>query len=252
MPFAAASHVRATRLGLAALAFASLAAGACSSDTAPAAPREVDGADVSVGNGSAHTYVLEGGGGVSSVGIALTPSALDGLPTSDAEWSLPLPSGVSVPPWDHATLNWNVQGHPPAVYQEPHFDFHFYDVDAATQAAIAGGPDTVTVPAANVPRDYQSGVMAVPDMGVHWVDTLAAEFRGQPFDHTLIYGFYRGGMVFIEPMVTRAFLESRPNVEAAVKQPAAFARSGRYPTAYSVRTEAGGGLRVALDSLRAD
>jgi len=235
----------------AALALTLLAA-ACSSDTAPSsAAREIDGPDVAVGQGTAHTFVLEGGDGVSSVGVALAPSALDGLPTTDAEWALPLPSGVSVPPWDHATLDWNAQGHPPAVYQTPHFDFHFYAIDAATQASIQGGPDTVTVPAANVPQDYASGVMAVPDMGVHWVDTLAAEFRGEPFDHTLIYGFYRGSMVFVEPMVTRSFLAGRPDVTAPVKQPAAFARSGRYPTWYSVRTGTDGELRVALDSLRA-
>lgn len=250
MPFAVAPAAISVRRLAIVLALTTLAA-ACSSDTAPPATRELDGPAVTVGNGSAHTFVLEESDGASSIGIALTASALDGLPTTDTEWKLPLPSGVTAPPWDHATLDWNAQGHPPAVYETPHFDFHFYAIDATAQAAIQGGPDTVTVPAANVPQDYASGVMAVPDMGVHWVDTLSAEFQGQPFDHTLIYGFYRGSMVFIEPMVTRAFLASRPDVSSPVKQPAAFARSGRYPTAYSVRTASNGDLRVSLDSLRA-
>lgn len=249
MPFAVATVPRSARALTVALALTSLAA-ACSSDTAPPATRELDGPSVTVGSGSAHTFVLEGSDGASSIGIALSAGALDGLPTSDAEWRLPLPSGAAVPPWDHATLDWNAQGHPPAVYETPHFDFHFYAIDTTAQAAIQGGPDTVTVPAANVPQDYASGVMAVPDMGVHWVDTLSAEFRGEPFDHTLIYGFYRGSLVFIEPMVTRTFLASRPNVAAPVKQPAAFARSGRYPTWYSVRSASDGEVRVSLDSLR--
>lgn len=233
------------------IALAALVASACSSDTGPSGPRELDGPTVAVGQGTAHTFVLEGSGGASSVGIALTPSALNALPNSDTEWTLPWPSGGAVPPWDHATLNWNVQGHPPAMYMVPHFDFHFYTIDATTQSAIAGGPDTVTVPAANVPQDFVSGVMAVPDMGVHWVDTLSAEMRGAPFDHTFIYGFYRGQMVFMEPMVTRDFLASRPDATAPVKQPAAFVRSGRYPTWYSVRTDADGTVRVSLDSLQA-
>ena len=222
--------------------------GACSSDTGPEAPVELNGASVNVGGGTAHAYVVTGANGMSSVGVALTPSALQGLPATDTMWDLPLPAGVAAP-WDHVQINWNAQGHPPAMYMLPHFDFHFYIVSPSVQAAVQPGPDTVTVPAANVPRDYMSGVQAVPDMGVHWVDTTSAEFHGQTFDHTLIYGFYHGAMMFIEPMVTRAFLANHPDVTAAIKQPQAFQKPGRYPAYYSVTTGADGTIRVALDSL---
>jgi hypothetical protein len=63
-------------------------------------------------------------------------------------------------------------------------------------------------------------------MGVHWTDTLAAEFHGHPFDETFIYGFYHGKMVFVEPMITRALLASHPDVTAPVKQPRAFNAAG--------------------------
>lgn len=223
---------------------------ACSSDNSTSAgPAEVEGSPVAVGSGTARTYIAFGSHGVATLGVKLTSAALDGLPTSDAMWMLPLPATVPGP-WDHVMLNWNAQGHPPAMYQVPHFDFHFYIVDATQQAAITGGADTVTVPAQYVPKDYMSGVQSVPDMGVHWVDTLSAEFHGHPFDKTYIYGFSRGSMVFVEPMVTRDLLASHPDVSAPVKQPQAFQKPGAYPLTFSIRYDASAGvIRVALDSL---
>lgn len=236
-----------TFLGATALALL----GACSSDTAPSSSvRELDGAAVSLGQGSAHAYVIANADSAISIGVALTKSALNGLPSSESEWDLPLPAGISTPPWDHIALDWNPQGHPPAVYQLPHFDFHFYTISRSEQAAIQGGADTVTVPAVNVPQDYASGVMAVPDMGVHWVDTLSAEFQGKTFDHTLIYGFYHGKMVFEEPMVTRDFLASDSTLAAIIKEPQQFQTPGRYPVAYTVQPDpATGTVRVSLDAL---
>lgn len=222
---------------------------ACSSDTGPESSVELNGAAVKVGNGTAHAYIVNSPGGVSSIGVALSLTALQGLPAADTMWDLPLPAGTVAPPWDHVEINWNAQGHPPGMYMLPHFDFHFYTVSPSDQAAVQPGPDTVTVPAANVPKDYMSGVEAVPDMGVHWVDTTAAEFHGHTFDHTLIYGFYHGKMMFVEPMVTRDFLASHPDVVLPVKQPQEFQKPGRYPTYYSVTTASDGTIRVALDSL---
>jgi hypothetical protein len=169
-----------------------------------------------------------------------------------AMWDLPLPAGATLPPWDHGEVNWNPQGHPPPVYQVPHFDFHFYTIPMSTQMAIVGGPDTTTVPAQYVPQDYQSQEIAVPAMGTHWVDTLAAELHGQPFDHTFIYGFYQGQMAFLEPMVTLAYLQSEPDATMPVKQPQAFQQSGSYPRAYSVKWDATNqSVRITLDSLTA-
>jgi hypothetical protein len=227
------------------------AAPACRSDTtSPPPAAELDGTPVSVGNGTAYTYVINRASGAPSLGVAVSPSALDGLPSSDTSWTLALPPAGSVAPFDHVTLDWNAHGHPPAPYMQPHFDVHFYMITSAAQAAIQGGADTVTVPPAYVPPDYVSGVESVPDMGVHWIDTTGAELHGQPFDRTFIYGYSRGSLAFFEPMVTRAFLASKPTVSAAIKQPASFARSGRYPTRFRVYTDAATNtVRVELDSL---
>jgi uncharacterized protein len=248
---ASASDVRSrsrlfTPLVLSALALLA----ACGSDTGPTPPHELDGTPVAVGNGTAMAYVMTSSGAATSIGVALSNAALEGLPSTDTEWSLPLPSGVSAPPFDHVMLNWNAQGHPPMPYMLPHFDFHFYTITTAEQAAITPGADTVTVPAQYVPTDYISGIQAVPNMGVHWVDTLSAEFTGHTFDHTFIYGFTKGTMAFLEPMVTQAYLASSPDVTAAVKQPDSFQKPGRYPAWYSVKADAAKGVvRVSLDSL---
>ena len=241
-------------VAIAAFAIVGVLAVACGSDstTAPASATEIDGPSVSVAGGSAHTYVMKSDTGVTSVGIALDDAALAALPDTDAMWELPLPSSVAVAPWDHAELNWNAHGHPPVeVYGLPHFDFHFYTITPSAQMAIPGGPDMTSVPAQYIPTDYQSQVMSVPMMGVHWADTLAAEFHGHTFDKTFIYGFYNGNMVFIEPMVTLDYLKSHPNASAPVKQSAAVQASGRYPASYSVTYDAANKTtRVAIDSLR--
>ncbi len=161
-----------------------------------------------------------------------------------------MPAAVATAPFDHIVINWNAQGHPPGPYMLPHFDFHFYTITAAAQAAIQGGPDTVPVPASFVPVDYVSGVESVPEMGVHWIDTTSAELHGHVFDRTLIYGFSSGSLAFLEPMVTRAFLVNQPNASDQIRQPESFARPGRYPTRYRVYTDAATNtIRVELDSL---
>jgi uncharacterized protein len=213
---------------------------------------ELKGDPVPVGNGTARTFVLETTSAEpSAIGVELTTTALDGLPTDMAEWSLPMPPAVSTPPWDHVMINWNPQGHEPtAIYGLPHFDFHFYTISQDEQMQIAGGPDNTPVPAQNVPQDYESQVMSVPMMGVHWADTQSPEFHGSTFDKTFIYGFYQGNMVFVEPMVTKAMLASQPNAVAPVKQPQSFQKAGFYPDQYSVRYDAGTNtVRVTLESL---
>jgi hypothetical protein len=241
-----------TRLALLALCVAATATFvACSDDTTAPKTRELDGPAVSVGNGTARLYVLENGSTPTSIGIELSEEALSGLPDSMAMWDLPLPADVSASPWDHAMLNWNPQGHPPPhVYDLPHFDFHFYTIPTGEQMAIPGGPDTETVAPQYVPQDYASEIESVPAMGVHWADTLAAEYHGHTFDRTFIYGFFQRQMVFVEPMVTVDYLLSHPNASMIVKQPASYQQSGRYPSFYSVRWDpAQRTYRIALDSL---
>jgi hypothetical protein len=50
-----------------------------------------------------------------------------------------------------------------------------------------------------------------------------------------VYGFYRGDLSFVEPMVASSYFTSKLAFREAVKQPAAFRRRGYYPTSYVVK-----------------
>lgn len=57
-------------------------------------------------------------------------------------------------------------------------------------------------------------------------------------------------MAFLEPMVTKAFLETKPNTKDRIKLPKAYAKNGYCPTAYSVRYDATQReFEISLDNL---
>jgi hypothetical protein len=213
------------------------------------------GEQANVGNGIVRTFVtLNDDGNPESIGFKFTESMLSGLPDKDAMSNthiLKFPPQSGAAGYNHAELDWNPNGHEPLqIYGYPHFDFHFYMVGDDELGTIIPGPDTVAVEPQYIPKDYVSGVMAVPNMGVHWIDTLSSEFRGQQFTTTFIYGFYHGNMLFVEPMITREYLETHPDVTIPVKQPAAFQTPGYYPTKYSIHYDAGKKeYTVALEGL---
>jgi hypothetical protein len=192
-----------------------------------------------------------------SLGVALTESALAGLPTTVSGPSptavmatLPLPAGAAVTGFDHAEIGWNPLGHEPAaLYGAPHFDLHFYTVSSATQLAILPSdpqwaakasalPADAFVPTGYAPPPAPIAASAVPQMGVHWTDVKSPELNGQPFTSTFIYGSWDGRFIFLEPMVTKAFLETHPNVTRQIPQPARWAQAGAYPTSYTVAYDA--------------
>jgi hypothetical protein len=201
--------------------------------------RTYNGAVVTVGNGSAHTFVtLNKNDKPVTIGIRMSAAALDGLPAEGdpnmggevPPYMLSLPAEANSSGFNHSELDWNPHGHEPLfAYGVPHFDFHFYMITPQEQSQVVPGPDTVAVDPKHIPKDYMSGVMAVPNMGTHWVDSTSGEFHGQPFTITFIYGFYHGNMTFLEPMITRDFLLTKPDITLPIKQPQAFQRHGYYP-----------------------
>ena len=219
----------------------------------------VYGPTVAFGQGSARTWVQTDALGVaSSMGISMTETALTGLPTTVSGpsptaimASLPLPAEAAGTGFDHAEIGWNPLGHDPVqIYGLAHFDMHFYTVPAATQAAIlpsdpqwatkaANLPATAFVPTGYVSPPAPIAASAVPQMGVHWTDVKSPEFNGQAFTSTFIYGSWDGQFIFLEPMITKAFLDSHPsNATRAIPQPAQWVKSGSYPTTYIVNYDA--------------
>lgn len=257
-----------------------LISAACNPITAPSTPTTVYGESGKIGQGTARTYAeLNADGSPVSLGIVYTQAALEGLPTEpnmksrcfdvngngtldmgecigDYELILSMPPEVtqnSEIPFQHATLNWNAHGHPPAIWGTPHFDFHFYMISEEEVQAIRPGTcgaiincddfkrATTPVPAPYVPANYHSVGDAVAAMGDHLVDAVAPELQDPPeveFTHSFIYGAYDGHISFYEPMITRDYLLGQPDECTAVSLPEAWEISGYYPTAYCIRYRA--------------
>jgi hypothetical protein len=202
-----------------------------------------------VGNGTARSWVTtDKDGKPTAIGVTFSEAALSGLPPSLTpgliwtEFLLPLPPEASATGFNHIGLNWNPKGHDPeGVYNVPHFDFHFYLISPAERERITTRGDDLErvrkpLPAEFVPEGYIfAPASEEPGMGLHWVEPHSHEFHGKAFTHTFIYGSYNGRMIFLEPMMTKAFLETRPNITVPIKLPAKYQKPGYYPTRYSVK-----------------
>jgi hypothetical protein len=212
-----------------------------------------EGKAVHIGKGTGRIVVrADPGGRPTSVAVKLTSGSLEGLPSelnkasSEGQWEyvLPMPAKGPRTGYRHVVVDWNPQGHPPpGVYTVPHFDFHFYTVSRAEVAKVAfkgpADPAAVVSNARLVAAGYQVVAETVVNkMGVHAIDTTAPEFHGKPFTATFIYGYYKGRLTFVEPMVTHAFLLGKPNFSAEVRTPAEYSHTGYYPTRYAVRYDA--------------
>jgi hypothetical protein len=226
----------------------------------PGAHRQY-GTPVKLGQGMARAYVvLDGRAGQAplELGIALDARALEGLsPTQASMIKVQLPAQAPAP-YRFAMLDWNPAGHePPGVYDAPHFDFHFYIVPEEEVAAILPGDPDFADQANDVPTGDQvppyyavlappgltPADVAVPMMGVHWIDVRSPELQGMfgnpggyaPFSATFIYGSWAGRFTFLEPMITREHLLTQPNEVRPIPQPALYPEAGWYPAAYRVR-----------------
>jgi hypothetical protein len=265
----AAGSGRGRTIALAVLATAALSACQQLSGAAVSAKRTIYGKPVTIGRGTARTYVTVTNGVTSEVGVALTEAALSGLPDEHApggvhdgghvtfEQVLELPA-ENTSPFRHVLFNWNPRGHePPGIYDTPHFDFHFYNIDNAERLAIDPADPEYQRKAERKPapelipeRYILPAPLAFARMGVHWVDTTSAELKGEPFSKTLIYGSWNGKVIFVEPMITKAFLETKQRFSAALPSPAQGREAGYYPNGYSVRWDAAAReYRIALTGL---
>ena len=95
--------------------------------------------------------------------------------------------------------------------------------------------------------------MAVPRMGLHWLDANAPELRGIPFTTTMIVGTWDGRVIFQEPMITRDFILSRAtagDTTVALSLPKRASPAGVLPGGYRVSYDAATKeYRIALTSL---
>ena len=187
----------------------------------------------------------------------------------DDQVNLELPAGTEKLglPFRWAMVNWNPEGHmhpAPPVWSAAHFDFHFYIATRATIDAIRPGPcaeiidcedfkrASMPLPVDQVPEGHIDVGAAVAAMGNHLVDSKDPELADPSlgFSSTFIYGTYDGRMIFLEPMVSHAFLASKPDRCTPVRWAKTVAETGYYPTRYCVRYDVTAKeYRVSLEGL---
>ncbi|HZF66817.1 MAG TPA: DUF5602 domain-containing protein [Gemmatirosa sp.] len=245
-------------------------------DAAPGVHRQY-GVPVSLGNGRARTYAIvdqKAGGRTLELGVALDERAMEGLRAPDPSHGehddhdmllLPLPT-QQASAFKFVELDWNPRGHG-FPYTEPHFDFHFYTISQAERAAIVPSDPAWAAKARNepaaasVPAYYANPAtilglppeaLAVPQMGMHWLDLRSPEVQPpgspthRPFTTTFIYGAWDGQLIFMEPMITRAFIMAkRDATDPAVRDEvipistsSSYPSGGFRPNAYRVAYDA--------------
>ncbi|SFM21896.1 DUF5602 domain-containing protein [Marinobacter zhejiangensis] len=227
-------------------------------------PSTFTGTPVAVGDGTAHVMVTTNDmNEPASVSVVLTKNALQGLPEIQGdqvawEFTLPLPENGPNTGYQNVVLDWNPVGHPPeGVYSVPHFDVHFYLIgDEEREAITFQGEGNEPALSAPDPQLLPDGYVIPPDtavdqMGVHALDPGGEEFQGQPFSHNIIYGYYKGQLIFIEPMLSLALLKSLPDITATVPRPERYSFPGWYPATYRIGFNVGSGeYTIALDNLQ--
>ncbi|WP_050993495.1 DUF5602 domain-containing protein [Rhodococcus pyridinivorans] len=208
------------------------------------------GPENELGEGISRAYiVVDHGGRPREVGIRMSESVLTGLPEGPGVGTtmlmLALPAGAPDTGSDHVMLGWNPNGHDPEIlYGAPHFDMHFYTTDAdhevdpaapAFAARAARLPEPEYVPEGYIPPPGPPVENTVPFMGMHWTDTADDVIPGSfEFTEVLLNGSWDGEFIFIEPMMTREWLATKPSLREIVKQPSSYRRTGYYPTVYTV------------------
>jgi hypothetical protein len=232
-----------------------LAANGCAKD---AAPVEVTGACGDAFAGKICTWAKTSGTALVEAGAMVPLASIESAPAQmpmawppEALLTLDMPeSARQQGGLTHMTWFWEAEGHPPGAYLTPHFDFHFYLIPPADVAAIdcadlskpAVLPAAFGLPDVELPpmMAQMTGVptlvgLCVPKMGMHSV--LASEIvRTEPFDGTMVIGYYKQKPIFIEPMISKAMLMKKASFD--LPMPEIPGLTGPHPTKFHAEYDA--------------
>lgn len=202
---------------------------------------------------------LDGQGRPQAVGVSFSEAAVAELGHDMIFATVPLPEAAREAGFDHLSLDWMPHGHPPMeLFGSGHFDVHFYRVSEVERLAVDPADPLYLEKAAReparelMPADYMPPPVLepIPAMGVHWIDVTDPVMNGAPFENILIYGAWDGEVTFVEPMITRDLLASRRTVVETIKEPAAVAEPGWWPTRYRIAFDRTAGVHeVVLEGL---
>jgi hypothetical protein len=210
-------------------------------------PRTVDGECKDMFGADVCTWGTVSGDEVVEFGATIPLAAIEGAP-ADAEMVFPplLVAAVRLPAevreatgFDHLGINWEAQGHPPALFMTPHFDFHFYTVSPAEIAAVdcsnlekpASLPNGYALPDLDIPGLGTLVGICVPAMGMHSMPEAEVDDTDL-FGASMLVGYYEQSLISVEPMISRAKLEevqsfvmdvpAVPNAGAVTSWPTGF------------------------------
>jgi hypothetical protein len=249
-----------------------------------ATTRTIVGEQKTLGNGTVRTWLKVDAktGEPMNLGVTMTEAALTGLPgdadppqpgsqkfrlmdggpNNTFEYELKFPPEAAETAFNHMGFNWNAMGHgPKSIFTMGHFDVHFYMATMEYRHAIKvdlqdADPTHIKTsnlepPAQFLPPDYQLAPnTAEPRMGSHYADVTSPELKPGNFGNIFLIGAHGGNILFWEPMITKAYFESKPKFSGKLKLPEAYPVSGYYPTSYSVVYDAGRKeYDIALDGL---
>jgi len=141
--------------------------------------------------------------------------------------------------FNHLAIYWEAHGHPPALFAVPHFDFHFYTVDPATVATMdckdlskpSQLPADYALPDIAVPELGELVGLCVPAMGMHAMPANEVD-QTKPFGASMMVGYYKGKVIFIEPMIARAKLLKDEGFTMNVPKVKTAAANVRWPSAF--------------------
>ncbi|MEO6348686.1 MAG: hypothetical protein ABIO60_12335 [Aquaticitalea sp.] len=215
------------------------------------------GPNVKLGNGKIRSWIRINSDNVpEEIGVEMTSGAMENLPSNEAGLSIVLPlhhKAQEVTPYDHIYVNWNPHGHEPqGVFSVPHFDIHFVMTSVAEREMIpAWAPGSIDAMFNNYPpQGFMPSNYGTPPgpftaeiaMGKHWAPMNLVAFL--PFTKIMIYGSYDGEVVFLEPMITLAYLRSPEAFTIPFSQPEYFQLSTYYPTEYNSYFDSHNGNRM--------
>ncbi len=172
-------------------------------------------------------------GKVVSVGIVVAIDAFDSAPKSHAfqdDLVLAMPDvAVEQTILHHLRANWLATGHGPDPYGEPHWDLHFLRGTVDEIDAIDCRADKTMPTADKIPAGYGTPELCVTAMGYHsWPK---ADTNGGAFGASIIMGYWKGNIVFLEPMIAKAKLDKHESFEVPIAKPqSAGGATTLYPT----------------------
>lgn len=130
---------------------------------------------------------------------------------------------------NHLRANWLPTGHGPTPYGEPHFDFHFLRGTVAEIDAVECRADATMPTADKLPPGYGTPELCVSQMGYHsWPKE---DLSSGKFTSSLIMGYWKGNVIFLEPMIPISTFEKKASFEIPIAKPeSAGGKTTLYPT----------------------